>query len=72
MLTTKQIARNAFITYCSTQTAFFFHCKKTQPKNVNSVTCSIVKDVTQQQVQQFLALPFLYKKGKKTIDIVSQ
>lgn len=60
MLTTKQIARNTFVTYCSTQNAFFAHCKKTQPKNVNAVTCAIAKHVTQQQLHNFFALPALY------------
>jgi len=60
MLTTKQIARNTFVTYCSTQNAFFAHCKKTQPKSVNAVTCAIAKHATQQQLQNFFALPALY------------
>ena len=60
MLTTKQLARNTFVTYCSTQNAFFLHCKKTQPKKVNSVTCAVAKHATQQQLADFFALPALF------------
>lgn len=60
MLYTKQIAKNSFLTYCSTQNAFFVHCKKTQPKNVSANTALIFKAVQQKAVQQFFALPALY------------
>ena len=62
MLTTKQLARNVFLTYCSTSNTMFKHCKKTKAKNVsaNSANVKVKRNVSAQILQQYKTLPSLY------------
>ena len=61
MLTTKQPARNVFLTYCSTSNTMFKHCSKTKAKNVSTTNVQAVKhNVSTQVLQQYKALPSLY------------
>ena len=67
MLTTKQVARNSFITYCSTTNTLFVHSSKTKPKNISMHTAEfVVKNAAAQQLKKFFALPALYNLRKKT------
>jgi len=66
MLTTKQVAKNSFITYCSTSNTLFVHTSKTKPKNISMHTAdTFIKNAAVQQVKKFLALPSLYTLRKK-------
>ena len=61
MLTTKQLARNVYLTYCSTTNTMFKHCSKTKAKNVSANNVQAVKrNVSAQVVQQYKLLPALY------------
>ena len=60
MLTTKQLARNVYKTYCSTSNTFFTHDSTVKPAEVCTQTCSIKRNPTAEAVAQFLALPSLY------------
>ena len=67
MLTTKQLARNVFLTYCSTSNTMFKHCSKTKAQNVSTTTVqSIKRNVNAQLLQQYKALPALYNLYSKT------
>lgn len=66
MLTTKQLARNVFLTYCSTSNTMFKHCSKTKAKNVSANTVqSIKRNVNAQLLQQYKMLPALYNLYSK-------
>jgi len=67
MLTTKQLAKNSFITYCSTSNTLFIHNSKTKPKNISMHTAQyFVKNAAAHQLKKFFALPALYTLRKKT------
>jgi len=66
MLTTKQLARNVFLTYCSTSNTMFKHCSKTKPQHVSTTNVKAVKrNVSAQLVQQYKMLPALYNLYNK-------
>jgi len=66
VLTSKQIARNVFVTYCSTTNTLFTHTAKTKPKNVSMHTAEFaIKNAAAQQVKEFLKMPALYTLRKK-------
>ena len=66
MLTTKQLAHNVFLTYCSTSNTMFKHCSKTKAQNVSANTVKAVKrNVSAQVVQQYKLLPALYSLYNK-------
>ena len=70
MLTTKQLARNVFLTYCSTSNTMFKHCKKTKAKNVSANTVqALQRNVSAQLVQQYKALPALYNLFAKNASV---
>jgi hypothetical protein len=75
MLTTKQLARNVFLTYCSTSNTMFKHCSKTKAQNVSANTVQAVKrNVSAQVLQQYKLLPALYNlysKNKSTKQIAN-
>ena len=61
MLTTKQLARNVYLTYCSTSNTMFKHCSKTKAQNVSTTNVQAFKrNVNAQLVQQYKLLPALY------------
>jgi len=67
VLTSKQIARNIFVTYCSTTNTLFTHTAKTKPKNVSMHTAEfVIKNAAAQQVKDFFKMPALYTLRKKT------
>ena len=66
MLTTKQLARNVYLTYCSTTNTMFKHCRKTAPQHVSITNVHAVKhNVSAQVLQQYKALPSLYNLFSK-------
>ena len=70
MLTTKQLARNVFLTYCSTSNTMFKHCSKTKAQNVSANTVqSIKRNVNAQLVQQYKMLPALYNIYNKNASV---
>ena len=75
MLTTKQLARNVYLTYCSTSNTMFKHCSKTKAQNVSTTNVQAFKrNVNAQLVQQYKLLPALYNlysKNKSTKQIAS-
>ena len=63
MLTTKQLAKNYYKTYCSTSNTMFKHDSSVKPKHVNKQTCASYIP-TAEAVQQFFKLPSLYMLKK--------
>lgn len=64
MLTTKQLARNIFLTQCSTTNTLFVHSAKVKTKNVSKQTAYVVQ---QQFVkQQFAQLASVYNLNAHT------
>lgn len=64
MLTTKQIARNIFLTHCTTTNTLFAHSAKVRTKNVSKYTAYVIP---QQYVkQQFAQLASVYNLNAHT------
>ena len=70
MLTTKQIARNVFLTQCSTTNTLFAHSAKIKTKNVSKQTAYVIQ---QQFVkQQFKQLASVYNLNAHTREAASK
>ena len=70
MLVTKQIARNVFLTHCTTTNTLFAHKAKVKTKNVSKQTAYVIQ---QQFVkQQFAQLASVYNLNAHTREIASK
>ena len=70
MLTTKQIARNVFLTQCSTTNTLFAHSAKVKTRNVSKQTAYVIQ---QQFVkQQFAQLASVYNLNAHTREAASK
>jgi len=65
MLTTKQIARNMFITQCSTTNTLFAHKAKVKPKNVSKHTAFAINNKYLLTQSQFNMLASTYNLNKQ-------
>ena len=67
MLTTKQLARNMFFTYCSTTNTLFAHKAKVKTKNVSKQTAYVIQQqFVKQQFKQLASVYNINPQNAKT------